>query len=257
VFYVKTMPKDKTTSRKKGKKPRRRQGLRVRASEGSNLVQGGRATEYTPPRLMGGMQPFLNSGLIAPPPLMQVPYGYRELNRSIPAMPYVKDDAMDTSSTVYIPSTQEQIREAFANLMQVDTYADLQKLTPAVVGAKLADLVASQKRATNSSSSSSSSTPMGPVLNPPRMPRLDANTGSRTIDDYIEEDIIPENPIPEEEKFQEMVNTPSKPKKKKDQEKEEEREDEDEDEFQDARSRAPDDNYQQELDAMTDLLRRV
>lgn len=216
------MPKK---SKGKGRKPRRRQGLRVRASEGSNLIQGGRATEYTPPRLMGGMQPFLNSGIIAPPPLMQVPYGYRELNRSIPAMPYVKDDAMDTSSTIYIPSVQEQIREAFANLMEVQTYADLQKLTPPVVEARLKELVKAnelaKQRATNSSSSSSSSTPMGPMLNEVQQPRLNSNTGVKTVQDAMED---------------------------------EERENEDDDEeFQDARSRAADD----EVDAITDRLRRI
>lgn len=75
--------------RKKGKA----RGARVKVRQGTGLIQGGRAREEKDRN--APMVPFLNSGVIAPPPLMQVPSGYIRMSQAgIPAQQTFSNDRM-------------------------------------------------------------------------------------------------------------------------------------------------------------------
>ena len=99
--------------KKKTRKNSKSKGLRVKARSGYNLIQGGRASGqhgHLP------ITPFLNTGLITPPPLMTVPTGYVRMSQAgIPAPMFAPGPSMEVEPRDWRqpqPSVAEQVRAA-------------------------------------------------------------------------------------------------------------------------------------------------
>lgn len=87
----------------------------MRPRDGYNLIQGGRASGqhgHLP------ITPFLNTGLITPPPLMTVPTGYVRMSQAgIPAPLYPQGSFMEVENKNWRQKTiEEQVREAWDNI---------------------------------------------------------------------------------------------------------------------------------------------
>jgi hypothetical protein len=119
------MPQIKGKSKPKGKSKRKAsKGRRVRSSEGTSLVQSGRAV-VTPSNQP--MIPFRNSGLITPPPLMQVPSGLTRMSQmGIPASMF-GNDPMSTGYFQAAPqSVQQQVQAGWSPLYKAQAEQQIQ-----------------------------------------------------------------------------------------------------------------------------------